>query len=451
MSENIQAISEREFNLYALSLPRGPNFEPLALYSAWKSPRAESVGAVLFDPDKRTFCTITLRRRVDHCFVVTHQASSLQSPDEAIATLTEAMRPGEPCEPLCAGERRRPELRVTGKRQVGEHFKLLTGTMTHFPALMVIGEVYLAMPNPDDNFISDFQTENFDSRLWELYLLAAFREQDIKVAQPYPSPDFFLERAGHECWVEAVTANPNGMRVQGFTAPTHAPEDRSERLVGAPSVRFAKTLRSKLQREYEKAPHVQGKPFALAIADYHAPGSMTWSREALPTYLYGVHAKVVTGPDGPHAIGENVRVLRGQDQIPAGLFCDPSMAHLSAVIFSNSATFSKFNRMGFLAGWRPSGLSMIREGTLFDRSPGALEPKSFKLDVLSEQYEAMWPWGEAWCQELEVFHNPLAAYPIAFDLLPGATHWFERDGEILCSSMWEWSVLSSVTHLATKG
>jgi hypothetical protein len=35
--------------------------------------------------------------------------------------------------------------------------------------------------------------------------------------------------------------------------------------------------------------------------------------------------------------------------------------------------------------------------------------------------------------ELEVFHNPLAARPIPFDLIPGATHWFERDGEIKCS------------------
>jgi len=60
----------------------------------------------------------------------------------------------------------------------------------------------------------------------------------------------------------------------------------------------------------------------------------------------------------------------------------------------------------------------------------------------------MWPGGEAWCQEL--YHNPLAAHPIHFDLLPGATHWFEENGEVRCATIWEWKVLSSVTQLLTS-
>jgi len=103
--------------------------------------------------------------------------------------------------------------------------------------------------------------------------------------------------------------------------------------------------------------------------------------------------------------------------------------------------------MGFLAGWRPPGLEMIRRGILFDRTPGALEPIDFELTVGSDEYQSLWPWGEAWCQELEVFHNPRAAHPIPFDLIPGATHWFERDGDVECSTIWANSVLSSITHL----
>ena len=447
MTLAIQPISEREFDVYALSLPRGPNFGSRVFHSAWKSAHSNSVGAVLIDPRKNSFSTIVLRRRVDHRFVVTYERQSAASPDEAAAAVAEAMRPEDPPEVLSPGEKRRPKLFVAGKKRVGEHFKLLTGTVTHIPALMAIGEVYLALPNPDDNFVPDFQTGNFDSRLWELYLLVCFREQGMSVTQDSPSPDFFIERDGHACWVEAVTANPVDRRIQGFTAPVHAPEDRAERLLGAPAERFAKTLRSKLQREYEKAPHVQGSPFALAISDFHAPSSMVWSREALPCYLYGVHPQVIDDPDGRRAFMEPVSSLSGDRPIPAGLFRDQAMEHLSAVIFSNAATFSKFNRMGFLAGWRPRGLAMVREGILFDSTPGALEPKPFKLDVLREEYAALWPGGEAWCQELEVFHNPLAAYPIPFDLLPGATHWFEHEGEIQCSCIWEWFVLSSLTHL----
>lgn len=48
---------------------------------------------------------------------------------------------------------------------------------------------------------------------------------------------------------------------------------------------------------------------------------------------------------------------------------------------------------------------VIRRGILFDRTPGALEPIDFELEVGSKEYDALWPWGEAWCQELEVFHN----------------------------------------------
>lgn len=103
--------------------------------------------------------------------------------------------------------------------------------------------------------------------------------------------------------------------------------------------------------------------------------------------------------------------------------------------------------MGFLAGWRPPGLTMIRQGILFDRTPGALEPIDFELSVESSEYQSLWPSGEAWCQELEVFHNPQAANPIPFGLIPGATHWFERDGDVECSTIWANSVLASVTHL----
>lgn len=442
-------ISKREFELYALSLPTGPNFDPHILHSAWKSRDGKSIGAVLSSKEK-PFSILTMRRQIDHRFVVTHEDQGIRTVDDAVSELMKAMRPEEPAEPLPPGAKKRQSLVQARVNETGDHFKLLTSTVTHIPALMAVGEVYLSMPRPDDNFVSDFQTNNFDARLWELYLLAVFREQGISVFQDQPSPDFFIERSGHQCYVEAVTANPKEARIQGYAAPTSAPMDRDERLLGSAAVRFAKTMRSKLQRQYEKFSHVHGKPFALAIADFHAPSSMVWSREALPSYLYDIYPHVSDGPEGPIATGTAVSVLRGEDKIPAGLFRDLSMSHLSAVIFSNAATLGKFNRMGYLAGWRPSGLAMVREGLLFDRTPGALEPIPFKLDILSDEYASMWPCGEAWCQELEVYHNPSATHPINFDLLPGATHWFERDGKIVCSTMWEWSVLSSVTHVNLK-
>ncbi len=443
----IKPISQRQFELYALSLERGPNFEPSHIFSAYQVGRGGACGCILLDPERRAFTTLAMRRRVDHRWVCVDKSGPLSNPEAALDRLSVSMRGGDPPEPLPPAARRRPPLMKTGPRGTSPEFDLLTGTISHLPALMAAGECYLALPNPDANFVTDLQTNNFASRLFELYLLACIREQGLIVRQDHVSPDFWIEKNGAACWIEAVTANSETPRAGGIGDWVHAPEDRNERLTGAPAERFAKTLRGKLQRNYHELDHVDGQPFALAIADFHESGSMVWSREALPTYLYGLRADVEGEGADRRAIGTPIANLTGKHGIPAGLFRDPDFAHLSAVVFSNAATLAKFNRMGFLAGWRPPGLEMIRHGLIFDRTPGALEPIPFELSVASPEYQSLWPWGEAWCQELEVFHNPQATNPIPFDLIPGATHWFERDGDIECSTIWANSILSSVTHL----
>lgn len=443
----IMPISQRQFELYALSLELGPNFDPAQIFGSYQAGRGSVSGCILLDSERGTFTTLALRRRVDHRWVRVGEGGPYTTPDAALDHLHSSMRAGEPPEPLPPGARRRPLLLKSGPRGTSREFDMLTSTASHFPALMAVSECYLALPNPDANFVPDFQTRSFASRLFELYLLACFREQGLRVRQDHVSPDFVIEKDGKSCWIEAVTANSETPRADGIGDWVHASEDRNERLTGGPAERFAKTLRGKLQRNYHEMDHVQGQPFALALADFHESGSMIWSREALPTYLYGMRADVQGEGAERRAVMTPITKLTGKHGIPAGLFRDPSFAHLSAVIFSNAATLAKFNRMGFLAGWRPPGLTMIRRGILFDRTPGALEPIDFEMSVASDEYDALWPWGEAWCQELEVFHNPLATYPVPFDLVPGATHWSERDDEIECSTIWENSVLSSVTHL----
>lgn len=447
----VTPISQRQFELYALSLERGPNFYPAHIFSAYQAGNGAVTGCILLDPTKEAFTTLAMRRRIDHSWIKVEESGPYPTPETALDRLSVTMRAGDPAEPLPPGAKRRPLLLQPGPRGTSPEFELLTRTISHLPALMAIGECYFALPNPDANFVSDFQTGNFASRLFELYLLSCFREQGLSVRQDHVSPDFLIEKDGNACWIEAVTANSGHPRAGGIGKWVHAPQDRIERLTGNPAERFAKTLRGKLQRKYHELEHVKGQPFALAIADFHVSGSMVWSREALPTYLYGLRADVVGDGAERRAVGVPIANLTGQHGIPAGLFRDPNSAHLSAIVFSNSATLAKFNRMGFLAGWRPPGLTMTRCGILFDRTPGALQPIDFNLAVDSAEYQALWPWGEAWCQELEVFHNPLATHPIPFDLIPGATHWFECNGHIECRTMWANLVISSVTHLQMGG
>ena len=87
--------------------------------------------------------------------------------------------------------------------------------------------------------------------------------------------------------MEAVTANP-AVAYNHVNAPHAAmPTEKQEIFFGPAALRFAKTLGNKLGRAYDKLPHVVGKPFMIAIADFQAPSSMIWSREGLIGYLFG--------------------------------------------------------------------------------------------------------------------------------------------------------------------
>jgi hypothetical protein len=138
--------------------------------------------------------------------------------------------------------------------------------------------------------------------------------------------------------------------------------------------------------------------------------------------------------------------LLGPSNFPAGLFTDTRHSELPAVIFSNACSIAKYNRVLASGLGAPAGIRYTRIGAFFDRTPGALRNIPFCLDVTSEEYRNLWPQKhEPWCAELEVFHNPYAKYPVPFELLPEATHWFEEKGEKICRSVYEASILWSKT------
>jgi hypothetical protein len=43
-----------------------------------------------------------------------------------------------------------------------------------------------------------------------------------------------------------------------------------------------------------------------------------------------------------------------------------------------------------------------------------------------------------------------ARYPVPFELVPEATHWFDKDGEMSCSAIYEHSVLWSQTLILNQ-
>ena len=447
----MQDLPQWLFDAYALALPRGHGFGDRPPVGAWGTSDGLTCAAVTQDVGDGSFGTLAMRRRIDHVWTVTAEECGLSSMDEAHSRIEPLLREGEPPEAMPANTAPRPALYDLQGRTASDAFKILT-THSHHPAAWMLHQLYLALPNPDRNWAADCQTVNFHTRLWEAQLLASFREQGLLVTQPEVAPDFRIERRlGGEAWVEAVTANPS-VPYNHVNAPRRAqPQAREELFLGPAALRFAKTLGNKLERRYDLLSHVVGKPFIIAVADFHAPASMVWSREGLIGYLYGLRADVTEVNGQRKAISVPAPFLLGASAFPAGLFVNDQHAELSAVIFSNACSIAKLNRVAISGGGAPKGLRYVRIGQFFDRGPDALEGIPFCFDVTSTEYRALWPQGyEPWSAELEVFHNPHARYPVPFELLPEATHWFDQNGEMTCSTVHEHEVLWSQTWIQNK-
>lgn len=442
----MKTLGRGMFDVYALALPRGHGFGERLPHEAWQSDDGKACAIVTRHAEDGSIGLIVMRRRADGVWAVT--LNNAPQPDVAAATVVaeRELQVGQPPLPVPPGVQRRTALYDLQGREPSQIFRLLTAP-SHQNAAWLLNQLYLSLPRPDANWAADCQTENFHTRLWEAQLLASFREQGLLVTQPVESPDFRIEnRRGGAAWVEAVTANPRERFEPVNARPSFQPEATADLFFGPAALRFAKTLGSKLQRRYADMPHVAGTPFAIALADFHAPASMIWSREALLGYLYGMSAEAADIDGERVARAAEASHLLGESGFPAGLFRNDTHAELSAVIFTNACTLGKFNRLAISAGAPDHGLRYVRYGKFFDRTPGALDGIPFCLDVAGDAYRGLWPQGyEPWCAELEVFHNPFARHRLPEALLPEATHWIEVDDEIVCRSHYATNILWSGT------
>jgi len=99
--------------------------------------------------------------------------------------------------------------------------------------------------------------------------------------------------------------------------------------------------------------------------------------------------------------------------IPSGLFSQPEARYLSAVLFTNNATISKFNRMGTERGYGPPDVAMMRWGATYDPDPNAIKPRKFGY-VVGGYGSDEW---ETFSEGLELFHNPWAQNPLDLRVL----------------------------------
>lgn len=439
----IKPLSRDRFNLLSI----GARFAVSRLISGeisyWADPDERLLGLVSIDFVDRDYAWMILARdrigRFRCCQVDANIKSAPLATEILLQKMATLVKKGIPADFGWQGDEPNAPfdlLTVTHDEPLHPYFQGLSDP-SHMPARIALKEIGPWLAPSDPHFVKEFQTTAFDQRIWELYLWAAFRELGFDITQP-EAPDFSCKAPGTVFTVEATTVSPSKAGPLVVHPEPKTPEEHAEFLRNYMPMKFGSSLTSKLQKKnaagepYWDRAETRGKPFIIAIADFHKPadlegfGSMTYSHSALWPYLYGMRVAFEKTEDG----GGYWRMVKGDEHvygsktIPTGFFDLPGAENVSAVLFSNAGTLPKFNRMGLRAGFIPENHMFYRQGYRYDPSPDAYVGIPFQENILSPDYQ------EFWADELQVFHNPNASNPIAPDTFGGITQYYFKDNDL---------------------
>lgn len=330
---------------------------------------------------------------------------------------------------------------VVKEEKLHQYFKYLITESRFEAARNIIKEIVYSYIDPDGNYIKEFQTHGFDARLWELYLYIYLHNAGFGLDRDTPAPDYHVRFFDKEFFIEAVTVNKSENPDRPDAPPPKDDVEVKKLTENFMPIKFGSALFSKLQKKYWELDHVKGKPFIIAIHDFHQLGSMVWSRTALSDYLYGVRTSLEVDENGketPKLTKIKNHIWEGKE-IPSGFFNLPDAENISAVIFSNAATLTKFNRMGKLAGLGSEKIKMIRQGLLYNPDPKVFTPVPFEMDVDSEHYE------ESWSDGLIMYHNPNAIHPVEDHYFSDISHMHYNEDDGFFGYIQPYDVLNSIT------
>lgn len=436
----MREITQRKFDAYCYV--RQPLVRVMTREVAWyEAANRKILAVIIFDIMDNDFGFVILgrdARNLFRCIEVSSEfySTSEQAKDHLEKSLEAYARDGKVC--YSQGDERTPPNEIFNEvvrpEKLHPYFVVLKNELRFEAARNLIKEIAYSFVDVDGNYIQQFQSDGFDSRLWELFLYVFLYDSGFDFNRSYNAPDYCLNKLGYECTVEAVTvgANPD------FDEPNaKCAEDIISLSKDYIPIKFGSALHSKISRKppYWEMEHVKGKPFILAIHDYHKladgvyPGSMTWTRAGLKNYLYGMREDVIFNKDGnPELVFEQVepfpipKIIKTKThkwkkkEIPSYFFTQKKSEYVSAVLFSNAATITTFNRMGKLAGLGSREIRMLRKGMKAHPDPSSFMAMPFLSDVDEESYE------EAWADSVVMFHNPFAKNPVDPEMFPEISH-----------------------------
>jgi hypothetical protein len=448
----IKKISKQLFDSYVFS-SRHPNAVFFAQELQWYANSSETIlGVITLDTIDNDFAAVMLGRDEIGRFRAFNLETSFVKIEDAILWLKNTMKwytslgktvfpQGDPSKEYKIFDTKIP------KEKQHPSFVRLNNDDSYIPAKKIINNIMPYFIDIDGNFIEQFQTTGFDSRIWELYLFSYFVEDYFVIDRRFNRPDFILSKYGEKIAVEAVIVgrkNNHPKYVQLDTEEYFRKVLLFKETTDEMAIKFGSPLFSKVSKKYWELEHVQGIPFVIAIADFHDDFSMIWSHNSLLKYLYGYEHKYYYDKKGMLVISpEKIKNHIGSKIIPSGFFNQPNTENISGILFSSSGTISKFSRMAIQAGFGVKGIKTYRHGFSYNRDPNASKPNIFQYEVTERSTET-------WAEGLDFYHNPNAKIPLNPDIFPTIAHHFLRNDGNIESWMPEFHPYASITsHVKT--
>ncbi len=256
----------------------------------------------------------------------------------------------------------------------------------------------------DGKFVTEFQ-KTFNSSFWELYLHAALRELRLAVDFTKPSPDFIVVTPPPFSIEATVASHAEGTLPEHAQAGAHPPEDLNE-FNRQTIIRLSNALHGKHKKyvdKYRALPHVEGKPFVVAIAAFDRPYFNLTCQRAIEALLYGYYVDeerwMANDPaNSPPPKSTMTSVTKDNGAIvELGVFQDNVMQEVSAVIFSSCASWGKVRALS-----KDPNPNIVFSAARQNMSG----PMPHQIVASKKDYK------ETLLDGLRVYHNPSSNHPL---------------------------------------
>ena len=282
----------------------------------------------------------------------------------------------------------------------------------------------------------------FNSSFWELYRFV-LKEFGLPVDFGHAAPDFVIG-GNAPFWIEAVTANSAAGGVLESDADFAKLKSHDlETLLNNSTIRLANAVSSKFQKyqkRYGTLAHVSDRPFVLAVAPFEQPFFWFQNAQAITRVLYSYdtsRVEFVPRFGQEMVVDECLEYITKPNgsQVPLGYFAEPVMPEVSAVLYSNTATWGKVRALSADPDPHVWFETQRRNNRALNASHTVQRRAEYSESLLDGLY---------------VFHNPHALRPLDFELFrrSGVTqYWLENvempvpsvdaaDGALLQRHVW---------------